>query len=46
MALEEVGELGTVVGVDLRPTDPIDGASLLTGYVSEEGMIARLFSVN
>ena len=46
MALEEVGELGTVVGVDLRPTDPIDGASLLTGDVSEEGMIARLFSEN
>ncbi len=46
MALEEVGGLGTVVGIDLRPTDPIDGASLLTGDVMEDGMIARLSSEN
>ena len=46
VALEEVGGLGTVVGIDLRPTDPIDGASLLTGDVMEDGMIARLSSEN
>jgi 23S rRNA (uridine2552-2'-O)-methyltransferase len=46
VALEEVGELGTVVGVDLRTTDPIDGASFLTGDVREEDMIARLSSEN
>ena len=39
VALEEVGGLGTVVGIDLRPTDPIDGASLLTGDVMEDGML-------
>ena len=46
MALEEVGELGMVVGVDLRPTDPIDGASLLIGDVRDEGIITRLSSEN
>ena len=46
MALEEVGELGAVVGIDLRPTDPIDGASLLTGDVRDESIIARLSSEN
>ena len=46
VALEEVGELGAVVGIDLRPTDPIDGASLLTGDVRDESIIARLSSEN
>ena len=46
VALEEVGELGAVVGIDLRSTDPIDGASLLTGDVRDEAIIARLSSEN
>ena len=46
VALEEVGESGTVVGIALRPTAPIDGASILTGDVRDEGVGERLSSEN
>ena len=46
VAVELVGEKGRVVGVDLMPCAPVEGAVLLTGDITEpitqERILARL----
>lgn len=45
VAVEAVGEAGMVVGVDLQPTQPVDGAVLLTGDVTDQLTQERLLEV-
>ena len=42
VAVEEVGEEGLVIGVDLLATSPVDGASIIIGDITEEDTIARI----
>ncbi|DAC11099.1 MAG TPA: 23S rRNA (uridine(2552)-2'-O)-methyltransferase, partial [Candidatus Poseidoniales archaeon] len=42
VAVELVGESGTVVGIDLMATQPVDGATLLTGDVTDPLIQSRL----
>jgi len=42
VAVEEAGEEGLVIGVDLLATSPVDGASIIIGDISEEDTIARI----
>jgi len=42
VAIEEVGESGTVIGVDLLSTSPIDGAIVMIGDITEEATIEEI----
>ena len=42
VAVEEVGEDGLVIGVDLLATSPVEGASIIIGDITEEGTITRI----
>ena len=42
VAVEEAGEEGLVIGVDLLATSPVDGASIIIGDITEEDTIARI----
>ena len=42
VAVEEVGDNGLVVGVDLLATSPIEGASLIVGDITDESVIASI----
>lgn len=42
VAVEEVGEEGLVIGVDLLATSPVDGASIIIGDITEEDTISRV----
>ncbi len=42
VAVELVGESGTVIGIDLMATQPVDGATLLTGDVTDPLIQSRL----
>ncbi len=42
VAVSLAGPTGTVVGVDLRETDPLSGAVILTGDVTDGAVIERL----
>ena len=42
VAVEEVGEEGLVIGVDLLATSTVDGASIIIGDITEEDTIARI----
>ena len=42
VAVEETGEEGLVIGVDLLATSPVDGANIIIGDISEEDTIARI----
>jgi len=42
VAVERVGPSGRVVGIDLSPTDPIPGATLLTGDFRDPGTAVRI----
>ena len=45
VAVELVGETGTVIGIDLQATQPVDGAVLLTGDVTDPLIQSRLLEV-
>jgi len=42
VAVEEVGENGLVLGVDLLSTSPIDGASIIIGDISENSTLEEI----
>ncbi len=42
VAIEEVGESGTVIGVDLLATSPIEGAIILVGDITKEETIGEI----
>lgn len=42
IAAQRVGAQGRVVGIDLNPTDPIEGATLLTGDFRDPSSAARI----
>jgi|TARA_B100001996_G_scaffold279627_1_gene220131 23S rRNA (uridine2552-2'-O)-methyltransferase len=44
VAVEEVGEGGTVIGVDLLATSPVDGAIVIVGDINEEATIEEIVS--
>ena len=44
VAIEEVGENGIVIGVDLLVTSPIDGAIVMVGDITEESTIEEVVS--
>lgn len=44
VAVEEVGENGIVIGVDLLVTSPVDGAIVLVGDINEESTIQEVTS--
>ena len=35
VAVEEVGDTGTVIGIDLEPCQPVDGAQLMVGDITD-----------
>ena len=45
VAVETVGEQGVVVGIDLQATQPLEGATLLTGDVTDPYTQQRLLDV-
>ena len=45
VAVEEVGETGTVIGIDLMASQPVDGATLLTGDVTDPLIQSRLLDL-
>ena len=44
VAVELVGDEGTVIGIDLEPCQPVEGALLLVGDITEESSQQRIFS--
>ena len=42
VAVEEVGENGLVVGVDLLATSPVEGAKLIIGDATEDATITQV----
>ena len=42
VAVEEVGEKGLVIGVDLLATSPVEGAQIIIGDVTEEGTMGQI----
>ena len=42
VAIEEVGESGAVIGVDLLATSPIDGAIVMVGDITEDSTIEEI----
>tara|TARA_B100001123_G_scaffold447173_1_gene603917 strand:- start:7422 stop:8162 length:741 start_codon:yes stop_codon:yes gene_type:complete len=42
VAVEEVGDQGLVIGVDLLATSPVDGAIILVGDISDEATIGEI----
>ena len=44
VAVELVGDEGTVIGIDLEPCQPVEGALLLVGDITEESTQQRIFS--
>ena len=42
VAVEEVGEEGLVIGVDLLATSPVEGAQIIIGDVTEEGTMGQI----
>jgi 23S rRNA (uridine2552-2'-O)-methyltransferase len=42
VAVEEVGEIGFVLGVDLLSTSPIEGASIIIGDISENSTLEEI----
>ena len=44
VAVELVGDEGTVIGIDLEPCQPVEGALLLVGDITEESTQQRILS--
>ena len=45
MAVEEVGENGTVIGVDLKGCAPVEGCTFVVGDITDEGTHQRIRDV-
>ena len=44
VAVELVGDEGTVIGIDLEPCQPVEGAVLLVGDITEKSTQERIFA--
>lgn len=42
VATKEVGSSGRVVGIDLKPAEPVAGATVLQGNIEDPDMLARI----
>ena len=45
MVAKEIGQAGQVVGIDLKPVDPVIGATLLEGSIEDQGMLSKIAGV-
>jgi len=42
---KEIGQAGQVVGIDLKPVDPVTGATVLEGSIEDQGMLSKIAGV-
>jgi len=42
VATKIVGESGNVIGIDLKPVDPVPGAAIIQGSIEDSGMMERI----
>jgi 23S rRNA (uridine2552-2'-O)-methyltransferase len=45
VATKEVGSSGRVVGIDLKPVEPVAGATILQGSIEDPYMLARIADI-
>ena len=45
VATKEVGPSGRVVGIDLKPVEPVAGATVLQGSIEDQGILARIAEI-
>lgn len=45
VATKEVGSSGKVVGIDLKPVEPVPGATLLEGSIEDPNMLAKIADI-
>lgn len=45
IATKQVGDFGKVVGIDLRPVEPVHGAAILQGNIEESSMMERIIEI-
>jgi 23S rRNA (uridine2552-2'-O)-methyltransferase len=45
VATKEVGQAGKVVGIDLKPVEPVAGATVLEGSIEDPAMLEKITSI-
>src|SRR5919198_6595709 len=45
VATREVGKAGSVVGIDLKPVEPVDGATVLEGSIEDLTMLEKIAGI-
>lgn len=45
VATKEVGSSGKVVGIDLKPVEPVDGATILQGSIEDPNMLTKIADI-
>jgi 23S rRNA (uridine2552-2'-O)-methyltransferase len=45
VATKEVGQAGKVVGIDLKPVEPVAGATVLEGSIEDPAMLEKIASI-
>jgi 23S rRNA (uridine2552-2'-O)-methyltransferase len=45
VATKEVGAAGKVVGIDLKPVEPVAGATILVGSIEDPNMLAKIADI-
>lgn len=45
VATKEVGSSGKVVGIDLKPVEPVDGAMILQGSIEDPSMLTKIADI-
>jgi 23S rRNA (uridine2552-2'-O)-methyltransferase len=45
VATKEVGPTGNVVGIDIKPVDPVTGAIVLQGSIEDPGMLEKIAGI-
>jgi len=45
VATKEVGSSGKVVGIDLKPVEPVDGATILQGSIEDPSMLTKIADI-
>jgi 23S rRNA (uridine2552-2'-O)-methyltransferase len=45
VATKEVGQTGSVVGIDLKPVEPVSGATVLEGSIEDQAMLEKIVGI-
>ena len=45
VATKEVGQTGNVVGIDIKPVEPVTGAVVLQGSIEDPGMLEKIAGI-